>query len=386
VEHFLDIFEASLNKRNETLCGDKVKVHRDEEKTIIVLSDGLGSGVKANILATLTSVIIITMLAADVGIEEVMRTVIGTLPTCKVRNIAYATFTVIQISHTDHSFKVINFDNPPTFHFRHGKIMPTERQEVEILGRKVKMFEGQLELGDFLGAMSDGVPYAGMGVALNFGWGWDNIARYIEERWLTHYWCARDVVRDVIGKTRSLYRDEVGDDATFVGVFVRPEKGLLIFTGPPLEKAEDDAIVERFLAFNGTKIVCGGTTSNIVADHMGDIVQTDLKSLRKDIPPIGSLPGVDLLTEGILTMSRALEYLRDADGNPSRLPNDRNAATLLATHLLRADHIHFLVGQQINEYYQNPLLPKSISIRKHLVRELADFLTEQRKEVTIEYC
>lgn len=386
MEQFLDIFEASLNKRNETLCGDKVKLHRSEDRTLIVLSDGLGSGVKANILATLTSEIIITMLAADVGIEEVMRTVIGTLPTCKVRNIAYATFTVIEINNRDYSFKVINFDNPPTFHFRKGKHLGTERREVEILGKKVLMFEGQLELGDFLGAMSDGVPYAGMGVALNFGWGWDNIAKYIEGRWLTHYWCARDVVRDVIGHTRMLYRNEVGDDATFVGVFVRAEKGLMLFTGPPLDQTQDASIVERLLAFKGVKIVCGGTTSNIVADYLGDIVQTDLRSLRKDVPPIGSLPGIDLMTEGILTMSKALEYLREAEGDVGRLPEDRNAATLLATHLLRADHIRLLVGQQINEYYQNPLLPKSISIRRHLVKDLADFLVEQRKEVTIEYC
>lgn len=385
MEHFLDIFEAGLNKHDETLCGDKVKVHRGEDRTIIVLSDGLGSGVKANILATLTSEIIMTMLAADVGIEDVISTVIGTLPTCKVRNIAYATFTVIQISHSDHSFKVINFDNPPTMHFRRGRILPTERKEYEILGKKIRMFEGQLKLGDFLGAMSDGVTYAGMGVTMNYGWGWNNIAGYIEERWRTHYWCARNVVQDVIGKTRSLYGGSAGDDATFVGVFVRPVKYLTIFTGPPLDKADDARITERLLAAPGVKIVCGGTTANIVAEQLGQVLKADLESLRSDVPPFGSLPGVDLVTEGILTMTKALEYMREADGRPDRLPSDRNAATLLATQLLMADHIDFLVGQTINEYYQNPLLPKSISIRKHLISELREFLTEHRKEVHTEY-
>jgi hypothetical protein len=383
---FLDIHEASLNKRNETLCGDQVRVLRGEDKTIVVLSDGLGSGVKANILATLTSSILITMLGKNVPLEEVIKTVIGTLPTCKVRNIAYATFTIIQVDHRDNSFEVFNFDNPPVFHVRRGHIQMPHQTVVEMQGRRVTTVQGTLELGDFLGAVSDGVLYAGMGVAMNFGWGWSSIAKHLEAGFRTKYRSAREIVTDVIGETNTLYRGEIGDDATFVGLYVREEKALILFTGPPLDKEKDESFAKRVLDFPGVKVVCGGTTSNIVASYVGQVIETDLGSLRPDVPPIGRLDGIDLMTEGILTMSRAMDLLRECEGNVGMLPRDRNGAVMLASELLRADHIFFLVGQQINEFYQNPLLPRSISIRKHLIQEMADFLLAQRKEVTVEYC
>lgn len=386
MDSFLDISEASLNKRSETLCGDKVKVLRTPEKSIIVLSDGLGSGVKANILATLTSEIIVTMLAADVCLEEVIRTVIGTLPTCKVRNVAYATFTVLRINHPANTFQVINFDNPPTLYFRRGHLVRPDRRVSEILGRKVATFEGDLQRGDFLGLLSDGVLYAGMGVEMNFGWGWDNIARHIEGRFLTHYRSARDVVRDVTSKTRALYRNEIGDDATFVGVYVRAKKSMMVLTGPPVDPDKDDEYVRRLMDFDGMKVVCGGTTAHMVAAYLGERIETNIATLRPDVPPIGHIAGLDLVTEGILTLSRALEYLRVSEGHVGAVPSDRNGAAMLATELLRADHIHFLVGQQINEFYQNPLLPKALSVRVHLVKEISDFLLAQRKEVTVEYC
>jgi len=386
MEQFLDIHEASLNKHGETLCGDKVKVLRTPEKSILVLSDGLGSGVKANILATLTSEIIVTMLASDVRLEEVIRSVVVTLPTCRVRNIAYATFTVLRIDHRDHTFQIINFDNPLTLFFRKGRLERPEREEVEILGRKVHTFGGQLALGDFLGLMSDGVLYAGMGTALNFGWGWDNIAKHMEGRFRTRYGSARDVVRDVIGQTSALYAGTPGDDATFIGVYVREKKSMMVFTGPPTEQDRDDEYARRLLDFDGVKVVCGGTTASIVSTSLGEPIETDISTIRQDVPPIGYLTGVDLVTEGILTLSRTLDYLRQSEGNLGAIPTDRNGAVMLAKQLLRADHIHFLVGQKINAFYQNPLLPKALSIRVHLVKEIADFLTSLRKEVTLEYC
>jgi hypothetical protein len=95
---------------------------------------------------------------------------------------------------------------------------------------------------------------------------------------------------------------------------------------------------------------------------------------------------VDLVTEGIITLSRALELIRAAGGDPMRLPRDRNGAVLLAEEILGADLLYLLVGQRINEFYQSPLLPKSISIRRSLVEELAQYLRSINKEVIVEYC
>jgi hypothetical protein len=386
VDNFFDICNLSLNKKGEELCGDKVKFRKTDKKTTIVLSDGLGSGVKANILATLTTEILITMLTADVPLEEVIKTVIGTLPICQVRNIAYATFTIIQINHETNRFKVINFDNPPIFYLSKGKLVNLPNKTEQILGKKINVTEGYLERGDFLGASSDGVLYAGLGETLNFGWGWESIAKYIENLFITQASSARSIIYKVIAETHSLYRGKIGDDATFVGVYVRKKNPLMIFTGPPIEKSEDSLYVERLLKFAGRKVICGGTTGNITAKYLGATVEMDISTMRKDLPPIGKLKEIDLVTEGILTISKAIEILRSCNCDISRLPSDQNGAVLLAREILEADSILFLVGQKINEFYQNPLLPKNISIRRSLVEELVKLLREQQKEVSLEYC
>ena len=310
VDNFLDIYDLSLNKKGEELCGDKVKFRKTEDKTTIVLSDGLGSGVKANILATLTTEILINMLNADVSLTEVIKTVIGTLPICQVRKIAYATFTIIQINHKTNQFKIINFDNPPAFYFKKGKLNKLESKTEQILEKKITISEGVLERDDFLGAISDGVLYAGLGAALNFGWGWENIVTHIESIFSKQSHTARNIVHNVISETHNLYRGKIGDDATFVGVYVRRKNPLMIFTGPPLDETKDIIYVERLLNFEGRKVVCGGTTGNIVASFLGETIEMDIATMRKDLPPIGKLSEIDLVTEGILTISKCLEVLK----------------------------------------------------------------------------
>ncbi|MCC6614235.1 MAG: SpoIIE family protein phosphatase [Anaerolineae bacterium] len=382
---FLDIWYDSLNKSGEELCGDKVKVLKTEHKTIVVLSDGLGSGVKANILATLTAEIIVTMLRADVPLKEVVSTVIGTLPVCKVREIAYATFTAIEIDHETNSFKIFNFDNPPTFHFRNGRHVELNRTSEIILGKQISTAEGQLERGDLLGVVSDGILHAGMGNLWNFGWEWENVAAHMEQL-LRSSSRAKPIVQGLVSKTQSLYGQQVGDDATFVGIYARERHSLMVFTGPPLDRMTDEYQAQRLLDFEGRKVVCGGTTGTILESYLGEVIDVDLSTLRDDVPPIGRLSEIDLLTEGIITMSHALDYMRECAGEEFRLPRDRNGATLLAQELLRADSVFFLVGQQINEFYQNPLLPRNLSIRKNLVLEISQFLREHNKEVRIEFC
>lgn len=386
VDNFIDIYNASLNKRGEELCGDKVKYLKTGTKTTVVLSDGLGSGVKANILATLTTEILITMLNADVPLKEVLKTVIGTLPICQVRKIAYSTFTILWVDSQTNRFKVINFDNPPPVYCHRGHVMPLEMQTQEILGRKIQSAEGQLERGDFLGAISDGVLYAGMGMTMNFGWGWDNVAKYIEDVLMQKPHTAQTIVKEVIHQTAELYQGVIGDDATFVGLYIRQRNPLMVFTGPPLNEDKDEKYVDQLLNFDGRKVVCGGTTGNIVASYLGEIVEMDLSTMRRELPPIGMLSCVDLVTEGILTLSKATEYVRNCHCDLSRLRFDNNGAYLLAREILQADSIHFLVGQSINEFYQNPLLPSNISIRRSLVEELVSVLRRFQKEVTVDYC
>ena len=107
-----DIGYKSINHVGEQLCGDHVDiVEPDENSTVIVLSDGLGSGVKASILSTLTSKIISTMLAEGLPLEECVSTIAATLPVCSVRGVAYSTFTIIHIKNNE-TAEIIQYDNP----------------------------------------------------------------------------------------------------------------------------------------------------------------------------------------------------------------------------------------------------------------------------------
>jgi len=386
VSTFFDIHSQSLNRFGEELCGDQVKFLRTPQRTVIVLSDGLGSGVKANILATLTSQILLTMLREDVGLPDVVETVIGTLPTYRPRKLAYATFTILDIENTTGRFHVYNFDNPAPFFLKQGKISDLPVTLLHILKKDIQVSEGVLQKGDFLGLATDGVLYAGLGGAMNFGWGRENIAGNISEMFTRRIYAAHAVVNAVMTKTRQLYDNRPGDDATFVGVLARTRTELMIFTGPPSDESHDYLYVDRLLDFPGKKVICGGTTGKIVAAMIKEEIVTDMSTLREDVPPIGAIPGIDLVTEGIITMARVLDMLRECRGDLSLLTADNNGAYLLIRELLLADSIQFLVGQKVNPFYQNPLLPKNVSIRRSVIEQIAAELVNLQKEVHVEYC
>jgi hypothetical protein len=386
VDAFLDIYQVSLNKHGEELCGDQVRVLKTPPVTTIVLSDGLGSGVKANILATLTAEIITTMLREAVDLREVIDTVIRTLPVCKERHIAYATFTILTIDQRDDSFRVINFDNPEPFYLKDGKIVKLESAKEKILKKTISVSQGKLEMGDFIGLISDGVLYAGLGTTMNFGWGWENVGKFMEAGFENRVFAAHTIVNGVMNMTNQLYGWQAGDDATFVGLLARKRNALMVFSGPPLDNGFDYVYVDRLLDFKGRKVVCGGTTANIVASFLKTRVETVMSSLDDAVPPIGRLPGIDLVTEGILTLAAVLDLLEKSGGSLDRLVAANNGAYLLAREMLVADTVQFLVGQSINPFYQNPLLPKNISIRRYLIDQIAGVLTGFNKDVQIDYC
>ena len=382
---FFDISSAHLNHAGEELCGDEVKILRTADKSIIVLSDGLGSGVKANILARLTSSIIVSMLSYGAPLKDVIETVLGTLPVCKVRQIAYSTFLIIEIDHATGAFKVINCDSPDVFLLRQDVCIPMEQRKERILGKELRFCEGRLDAGDFLAAASDGVIHAGVGSRMNPLWGRDDIGKHLQQARPRRSASAERIVVGVMRKTAAYCQGTPGDDATFIGILARHPRRLMIFTGPPLDKTQDEALVQRFTAFTGRKVVCGGTTANIVAEHFGEVIRSETGAVRGDLPPVAEIAGIDLVTEGMLTMARTLQLLQQSEGKSKRLPIARDGAVLLARELLSADAIHLLVGQQVNPYYQNPLLPRHISIRRNLVEQISALLQTYQRDVKIEW-
>ena len=382
---FLEHGYTSLNKKGEELCGDKVECIADGGHTTLVLADGLGSGVKANILATLTSKILCTMVANEMSMDECVETVVQTLPVCKVRQVAYATFSVVHLG-TDGKGWLFEFDNPEAILIRDGKTADFERVERDILGKKVYGTRLELRPDDYIVLMSDGVIHAGIGMLLNFGWQRPEVMDFLNKT-VTPRMTAKAVACLLAGACNDLYMDKPGDDTTVAAIKLRKSLQVAIMVGAPVNKDMDDYCVEKLMSYEGKKAVCGGTTSQIVARHLGTKVDTVLDFVDKDIPPIGHIDGIDLTTEGVITLRRLLELAEKYNSTSDLSPkyyDKKDGASLLANLLFeQATKVNFLVGQSANIAHKG--LPIDITMKLKLVEKLADNLRKMGKQVEIEY-
>ncbi len=377
----IEVAVAQANKAGEELCGDVAEV-RQGDSTIIVLSDGLGSGVKAHILSSLTAKMAATMLAGGLPIDEVIDCVARTLPVDEVRNLAYSTFSILRVE-DDGQASLVEYDNPPVFCGRGDTLRLIDREKKEYSGRTVRESRFRLDDGDWLVMVSDGVLHAGIGGLWNLGWGWERIADYLR-RIASHEEDAASLAGELEATTRKLYAGSPGDDVSIVAVKVRHPRLLTVLAGPPVSKADDEAVVNEFMESPGKRVVCGGTTGSMVAREIGHELRVNLSSLRSDAPPTGTMEGVDLVTEGILTLTKAAQVL-GAEQSPRRhqLKYRGDGPSRLADMLLEADEIRFLVGRAINPAHQSPDLPVSLALKSKVVEDLARILTDRGKRVEV---
>lgn len=373
---FIDVAYNTLIKHGEELPGDMVNVIRLEDCTIIVMADGLGSGVKANILATLTSKIAGTMLKEGADIYETVDTIVNTLPVCKVRNIAYSTFTLIKIYENGEMY-IAEYDNPRTFMLRNGRAINIPMKEIIINGRRVKESNLTLQDGDVLAVVSDGVIHAGLGDLLNLGWQWEDVQNYLRKR-ASEAYSAQSLENDLLEACSDLYFGKPGDDTTVVTIKIRRPSYVNLFTGPPREKENDKMVINEFVSSKGKKVICGGTAANIAERELNRKLNVNLDFLSKDVPPIATMKGIDLITEGVLTLSKALEKIKKLQEPFSHNCNNvdfggKDGASKLVKILIEdCTHLNIWVGKAVNAAHQNPDLPVDLSIKLKIVEELGD--------------
>jgi len=382
-----ELYWESTNKFGEELCGDKVEAVQSPEETIMVMADGLGSGVKANILSTLTTKIALTMLREGSSIEETVKTIMATLPICKIRKIAYSTFTIIRVDLQGNCY-IVEYGNPPVMLLRDGKVLRLEGTTREIDGKEVKEYRLRVQRDDVFIAMSDGVVHAGVGGILNLGWQWENIAQYIEKISKVETTIA-SLVKLLSEATMNFYLDMPGDDATIVALKIISPQFVTVFAGPPQNPDDDEKVVNHLIEKPGKKIVCGGTAAQIVARVLDREIKTSTNFVDPTIPPIAWIKGIDLVTEGVLTLDRTCKILTrfiDTDVQYSelrQLQQQKDGASRLAMFLLNATDITFLLGKAINPAHQNPGFPKNLSIKLNIVKELVDILDKMGKHIEI---
>ena len=383
-----DIGYKSINHYGEQLCGDHVDiVEPDDNSTVIVLSDGLGSGVKASILSTLTAKIISTMLAEGLSLEECVETIAATLPVCSVRGVAYSTFTIIHLKNNE-TAELIQYDNPHAIVIRDEAVWDYPKTEMNIGGKKIYKSVIKLQENDIFVAMSDGCPHAGIGIGYNFGWKRDDIATFMEG--LSHVgYTAKTLSTMLVDECDKLYGHQPGDDATACVVRIRKRVPMNMMFGPPSNRDDNDRMMSLFFSKEGKHIICGGTTSSIAAKYLHRPLKATLNFEMSDVPPIAEIEGVDLVTEGVITVNKVVEYAKDYLGENKHYEHwsfKRDGASLICRLLFEeATDINFFVGRAINPAHQNPDLPINFNIKMNLVEELSKSLKKMGKKIKVSY-
>ena len=383
-----DIGYKSINHYGEQLCGDHVDiVEREDGSTVIVLADGLGSGVKASILSTLTSKIISTMMASGLSLEECVDTIAATLPVDQARGVAYSTFTIIHLI-GNQTAELIQYDNPHIIVIRDMKLWDYPKTEMTIGGKKIYKSLIELREDDIFIAMSDGCPHAGIGTAYNFGWKREEICEFMEAIAPVGY-TAKTMSTILVDECAKLYGYKPGDDATACVVRVRKRVPMNMLFGPPSNRDDADRMMSLFFSKEGKHIICGGTTSTIASKYLGKPLRASLNFERSDVPPIAEIEGVDLVTEGVITVNKVLEYAKDyLNGNElyEQWSFKRDGASQICQLLFEeATDINFYVGRAVNPAHQNPDLPINFNIKMNLVEELSKCLRQMGKHIKVSY-
>jgi hypothetical protein len=381
---FIDIAVESIHKYKEELCGDHVAIKENQDSKIIVLSDGLGSGVKANILSTLTSTIAASMLQHGANLIEVLETLEKTLPECKVRGLAYSTFTIIQLFNNGQVY-IVEFDNPKIVYLRDGALFQLEESSISFKGKEIKEYKTTYQKGDIISCFSDGVIHTGIGKYIYLGWQWDEVVRSLiaisnKSKSAIH------VAKEIIDICNVFSDYEPGDDTTCLVIKFRDKETINLFSGPPKEPSIDSILVSDFMQSKGKKVVCGGTAANIVARELNEEINTDISNLDSKVPPYAQINGLDLVTEGVLTIRETISILEDyklPTFSKDILYRDNGASKLARLLIDECTHLDVFIGNAINPAHQNPFFPDDLNIKWKTTNKLIETVRSLGKVVQI---
>ena len=381
-----DIGYKSINHYGEQLCGDHVDiVGQSETSPVIVLADGLGSGVKASILSTLTSKIISTMMAEGMALEECVSTIAATLPICSVRGVAYSTFTIIHLIDNEKA-ELIQYDNPHIIFFRDNKNCEYKAEEMVVGGKTLYKSVIDLRENDIFVAMSDGCPGANDTLSYNKNWTEKEIGDFMETISPIGY-TAKTLASILIEECNKLYDGKPIDDTTACIVRVIKRSQVNLIFGPPANRDDCDRMMSLFFSKEGKHIVCGGTTASIAAEYLGKSIRTSTKYNVKGAPPMSEIDGVDLVTEGVVTIDKVLKYAKDyvsRDESYIEWSVQHDASALISRILFEeATDINFFVGRAVNPAHQDVSI--NFNVKMSLVEELSQCLRKMGKSVKVSY-
>ncbi len=380
-----------LTPKGQEVCGDIFLSRRvkEEGRTVLVLSDGVGHGIKASVLATLTATMALNYSSFHTKPEIAAQIIMDALPSSgETPN--YATFTMIEIE-SNGLIRTINYDNPPVIILRGNqrfipqKIYETPVRGEENQGKMLRCMEFYALKEDRIIFLSDGVTQSGIGSSdLKMGWGHQQVVDFILKQIKNQpKLSATKLAQKIVNRALANDKYSLRDDTSCGVVYFREPREVMLITGPPFYKIKDQGFIQRIKEFTGMKMICGGTTAEIIARELG--LKLDMVQYFADmsLPPASILEGFDLVTEGILTISKVEEILENYSAE-TRLYD--SPAEEVAKRLLQHDIIYILLGTRINWAHLDPDQPVEIEIRKTVVKRIIKLLEEKFfKKVNVEY-
>ena len=390
---FLEVGKEQRSKAGQAVCGDLFMSRRatEEPRIITILADGLGSGIKASVLSTLTASMAAGCVGGNMDIKRTAEVILSTLPVCSERGLAYSTFTIVDADLARGVVRVIEHENPGFLLIRDNEAVKLTKEPIplantELSSRHHELHYTTFELreNDRLVLFSDGISQAGLGSSQSpVGWG----DAAITEKVLDSVNKQPDLsANKLAGKImqRALNKDgyKACDDMTCAVLYYRQTRHLMVVTGPPYDSGDDSVMARKLKNFNGQRLICGGTTASLVAREWGETVEIDYREFDPDVPPASHINGIDLVTEGSLTLEAILKIIEQ-----SRHPagHKNNIAVKAAELMLHSDRIHFLVGSRINNAHHDPTNPRQLDIRRNIVQKIRQALEQHHlKETDLE--
>lgn len=390
-DFYIEVNSQQRNHDGERICGDVFlyKYVKEEDRVIAVLSDGMGSGVKANILATLTSTMALNFAREHKEVDRIAEIIMNTLPVCSERKIAYATFTIVDIESSGKT-NILEYDNPSATVLRGNKEFDPSWKKVVLqkgkhAGKILKTCTFIPEKEDRIIFCSDGVSQSGMGsVEFPFGWERENIVAYAAKLVTGDTSISANLLAaKIVTMAHKNDAFKAKDDISCSVIYFREPRKLLICTGPPYEKDKDIELASKVNAYEGKVIICGGTTADIIARELNRKIVDELIFEDPELPPESFMEGIDLVTEGILTLQKVNEILKTFNNS---VHLGKGPADKIVKLLMESDEIHFIIGTRINIAHQDPNLPVELEIRRTVVKRIARHLEEKwLKKISFEY-
>ncbi len=380
-DFYIEVHGHQKMYEGERICGDVFLSKRipEEKRIITILSDGMGHGVKANVLATLTSTLAMNFTKEHKETNIIAETVMKALPVCSDRKMSYSTFTIVDIEF-DGMTQIIEYGNPPSIIFRGSKVFEPEWQCVLLTGtnagKEITTCRFQSQKEDRIVFFSDGVSQSGTGsLKYPIGWERDRVVEYIHKLITNNPSLSAKALSSKL-VNMAYQNDDFSskDDTTCATIYLRDPRPLLLCSGPPVEPVNDSEMAEIVKNFTGVKIICGATTSNIISQQLNLTITEGKPIENSDLPPISYMDGIDLVTEGILTLSKVDELLKSYNKLDGR---GKGPADQIIKLILESDEIYLLIGMRINQAHHVPGLSLELEVRPTVARRILRTLEEK---------